>query len=489
MAEKSSTSPLLEVKTSSSPHPGALNRLRKRFSKENKSSPNLLGVKIKRFSEFENYSGRSRGTLGGFSPLPDIGSLDIDSLCLEKQKNVEKECVLTQLTKKIGLGIYTRGRDTAAEKEVREGYVDMDGDERETWYMFYPPPPSPSLALEPKHLDSASSPEPDSVSSSSPDPIVVSEADIKPKSFPRLSAFTQGSDYATSNPTSPVSQSDHCPTGYETKQDIDIDALILSAENLAEQYRGLLLTPSATTRLTNFHPHSTNGLSLFPFLSPLSFHPPSRPQTPKTLRKIKRQHSLRKLLDVPAPIPIQHHLPSPTTPNTHLSMTTQKAVTVPNPLTPPPSATNPSTFPPVTPPLPALRSPDFLSNTVTPEPLQPHPTRLSLAAHPNRSPTPSQGRAKKRKPRGEATEAPEPPPRESSRGRNGRGGGVKERKKRKEVKGRDREGPRVEDENGSRRDDIKNRDRGRNEEMKRRGVSEEIKTGGGGVNEGGEGWL
>src|SRR5271163_3725798 len=182
MAEISSTPQLSVMKSSSPPHPRTLNRLRKRFSKENKSSPNLLGVKIKRFSEFENYSGRSRGTLGGFLPLPDMGSPDIDSLCLEKQKNVEKECVLTQLTKKIGLGIYTRGRDVAAEKGAREGYVNLDGDERETWYMIYTPPPSPSLALEPKDFDSASSPEPESdISSPSSVPIAVTEDGFKHK--------------------------------------------------------------------------------------------------------------------------------------------------------------------------------------------------------------------------------------------------------------------------------------------------------------------
>lgn len=492
MAKMSSISPL-SMKNSSPPRPRTLNRLRTRFSKENKSSPNLLGVKIKRFSEFENYSGRSRGTLGGFLPLPDMGSPDIDSLCLEKQKNVDKECVLTHLTKMIGLGIYTRGRDIAAEKTAERGYVDLDGDERETWYMFYPPPPSPSLALEPKEFDSASSPEPESDTSTLPSvPIVVSEVKFEPEGQPRLSTFTQGSQYATPNATSPVSPNHHHPIQRETKQDIDVDALILSAETLAEQYRGLLLTSDATCRPTSSHPHSENGISPLPvpsrLPSPLSFHPPSRPQTPKTLRKIRRQHSLRKLVDTN-----QLPLPSPTTPTIlQPQMTTLGPFTNPSPitpLTPPLSATKP---PPLTPP-PALRSPDFLNTDVTPEPL--HPTRLSLAAHPKRSPTPShrhsrsnsdstKPKAKMKRSKRDMEAAPEPPPRESSRsrGRSRQGGRKKSRPagSRDDVEERAGSRPRRRGESNARQEGGK--DRGRHRETRRHGVVDMVEVGG-------EGWL
>ena len=455
------------MESSSPPRPRILNRLCSRFSKENKSSPNLLGVKIKRFSEFENYSSCSRGTLGGFLPLPDMGSPDIDSLCLEKQKNMEKECVLTQLTKKIGLGIYTRGRDIAGEKGAREGYVDLDGDERETWYMFYPPPPSPSLALAPKDWESASSPEQGSDSSSAPSvPTVISKTEFEPEDWPRVSTFTYGSQDAPSNPTSPTSATDHSPIQCETNQDIDIDALILSPENLAEQYRGLLLTPNAS----GSHPRSENGISPLPvssqLTSPLTFHPPIRPQTPKTLRKIKRQHSLRKLIDdnrasttststISTLIPITPPSPSRRQDNTMTlpPMTTLTPTTIPTtistPFTPPLSATKLSPLIPLTPltSLPAIGSPDFLNTDITPEPL--HFTRLSFAAHPNRSPTPRQHRrplsdptkpgAKRKNPRGDVSRPPEAPPRESSRGRgrSGSGGGKKGKGKRGGSQGND----------------------------------------------------
>lgn len=443
MAELFSTSQVSAMKTSTSPRPLTPNRLRKRLTKENTNSLSLVGVKIKRISEFENYSSSSRGTLGGFLPVSDMGSPDSDSCGIDKVKHGEKECVLTQFTKKIGLGIYTRARDVAAEKGVGGGHLDLDGDERETWHMFYPPPPSPSLALEPEDLDVTSSSGTDGSLSAPSVPNLAPRANSEVKDQSRLSAFTRDSLYTASNPRSPIEEQLKRDNGEE---DMDIDALIHSAENLAEQYRELLLSPDPVTPLNRSKSYSERLQSPLPFPSPLSF--PTPVSTPKTIRKVKRQHSLRKLVD-DAKLP----------PRTYIT---------------------PSSTPIPSPPW-ATQSPSFLSSTVYPVPL--HPTKLALAAHPTRSPTPSQkqrrkSRSKNKRP-SNLSQPPEPPPRSSSRNR---ARSAKKRSKGRADHAKEAErGTRGEAGPGDR-----TQRRGRSREARRYGQVETVEDG---VIDGGEGWV
>lgn len=217
----------------------------------------------------------------------------------------EKECILTQMTKKIGLGIYTRRRNATVppDRSRKEAEVDSEGDERETWYMFYPPPPSPSLALNPQEWDSASSTEIEHKSPTGFDFEFRAEAEEESSSV--HSGASRESSYEVSGMGSPAEDN---PSPTVDNQAVDINALAHSAENLANQYRDLMhpavspaASPSAPISRSTSNAHSMRDVSSIPLPLAISFNLPlplPLPMpTPKTLRKVKRQHSLRRLND------------------------------------------------------------------------------------------------------------------------------------------------------------------------------------------------
>ncbi len=234
-----------------------------------------MRVKVKRILEYEPpVSSHSRGTLGGFLPLREVGSgnssLDGSTMGKGRMERVEKECILTQMTKKIGLGIYTRVGGASGGERIEDQEYNEDDDERETWYMFYPPPPSPSLDLDPEKFDEKweSDSGSDAEGADEDEPVSATHSPTSGKgclypdiiSHPRISAVGHTKLETTTGPY---------PTS-EPKRDVgmEINALILSAEDLAKDYRDLLQSRTSS---------------------------PAAPPIPPRIRKIRGQHSLRTL--------------------------------------------------------------------------------------------------------------------------------------------------------------------------------------------------
>lgn len=232
--------------------------------------------------------------------LCDVSS---DGGSIGKVNDGEKECILTQMTKKIGLGIYTRRRNAAVrhDRAGKEADLDGEGDERETWYMFYPPPPSPSLALNPQEWGSASSTEIEPKSPTGFDFQFKATAEKETSSI--HSVASEESSYKVSGMSSPAEDN---PGVTVDSRAVDIDAFVHSAEDLANQYRDLVhptALSAASLSRSSSHAHSIRDVSSIPlplaiaFDVPLPLPLPLPMPTPKTLRKVKRQHSLRRLND------------------------------------------------------------------------------------------------------------------------------------------------------------------------------------------------
>jgi hypothetical protein len=294
-----STMQALNVKSTASLPTQAPNRLRKRYISGKKTSL-PFGIDVRRISEYEPISLRTRGTLGGFTSLSDLGGTDSDGFSLEKEKPKEKECCLTSLTKKIGLGVYVHPRRTPSPsrllEEEEKDYLDLNGHERDTWYMFYPPPPSPSLAIESANWDSTSS-DLDSMpqSASNHDSPTGLEIDDQPNweaTSPRESLYAS-TQSGSSTPDIPIS------TSTTETQSIHLDALDSSAEDLAQQYRDIL-PPSPNPALFSVQESAprTEPQLLFEFSAPITTPPP------KTIRKVKAQQSLRDIVDLRSQRPI-----------------------------------------------------------------------------------------------------------------------------------------------------------------------------------------
>jgi hypothetical protein len=289
------------------------NRLRKRSWQGNKKTSPLLGIKFRHIRQSEEYSNRSRGTLGGFLDISEIGA-DSDSNSRKSMESGvigEDPCILTRMTKRIGLGIYKQrqdgglGLEKAGKGEVYDG---DDGDERETWYMFYPPPPSPSLLFEQEDWVST----PSSIRSEK-NPESAFRFEFFPKHEPDNPTLQTASSKESLYHASIVRSPDDNIAKSSTinNPSIDIDTLVASAEDLADQYRNLLSVASPLSRNqsnASYTPSLKDTTSIPLPLSvifrlplalplPLQIPAPTPTVTAHHLRKVKAQPNLHRLLD------------------------------------------------------------------------------------------------------------------------------------------------------------------------------------------------
>lgn len=255
----------------------------------------------------------SRGTLGGFCPIDDLERHGTSN-------SEQKDSVMRSIGRKIGLGLRLQSDSPTDLSHV----VDAP----ESWYISYPPltPTFPSANNSPtsdiEPMDDAIMTAP----ATRCDISAFSEEDNDTLSFKSYTSYSSSSSAST---ISILVDNDAAP-----EQDIAVESLIISTQDLADQYRTLLSrSPTPGPHLRHlplpsplhshpFHASDTDNLTPLPLniaqrsRSRQKHHRPSRrlsqkqppiiptrqhfkvpPATERTLRKVKARHSLHKFID------------------------------------------------------------------------------------------------------------------------------------------------------------------------------------------------